>query len=169
MLKISSTLWWICKKGLNLSRMCEEKEHIVMWMICRDDGVGKEWILKHSSFQNFEMNPFILFFSVTPLPTVSVHTVILSTIMLLKDNHIFLLFLFLFFCSFLFFFVLFLVAMQFLMAFLNFFFFFNLKHSRIYMKLESKRDPLKRTNNTNNKIDIHRYLYFSTYLRVINK
>ena len=46
-------------------------------------------------------------------------------------------------------------------------FFFNLKHSRIYMKLESKRDPLKRNNN--NKIDIHRYLYFSTYLRVINK
>ena len=109
-----------------------------------------------------------IFFSVTPLPTVSVHIVILSTIMLLKDNHIFLLFLSLFFCSFLFFFVLFLVAMQFLMAFFNFF--FNLKHSRIYMKLESKRDPLKRNNNNNNnKIDIHRYLYFSTYLRVINK
>lgn len=137
-------------------------------MICWDEGVGKEWILKHSSFQNFEMNPFILFFSVTPLPTVSVHIVILSTIMLLKDNHIFLLFLFLFFCSFLFFFVIFLVAMQILMAFFKFFFFFNLKHSRIYMKLESKRDPLKRNNN-NNKIDIHRYLYFSTYLRVINK
>lgn len=86
--------------------------------------------------------------------------------MLLKDNHIFLLLLFLFF---LFFFVLFLVAMQFLMAFFDFFF-FNLKHSRIYMKLESKRDPLKRNNNNNNnKIDIHRYLYFSTYLRVINK
>ena len=48
-----------------------------------------------------------IFFSVTPLPTVSVHIVILSTIMLLKDNHIFLLFLSLFFCSFLFFFVLF--------------------------------------------------------------
>ena len=63
-----------------------------------------------------------IFFSVTPLPTVSVHIVILSTIMLLKDNHIFLLFLFLFFCSFLFFFVLFLVAMQFLMAFFKFFF-----------------------------------------------
>ena len=63
-----------------------------------------------------------IFFSVTPLPTVSVHIVILSTIMLLKDNHIFLLFPFLFFCSFLFFFVLFLVAMQFLMAFFKFFF-----------------------------------------------
>ena len=148
-------------------------------MICWDEGVGKEWILKHSSFQNFEMNPFMeFFFSVTPLPTVSVHIVILSTIMLLKDNHIFLLFLSLFFCSFLFFFVLFcsflfffvlfLVAMQFLVAFFNFF--LNLKHSRIYMKLESKRDPLKRNNkNNNNKIDIHRYLYFSTYLRVINK
>ena len=154
--------------------MCEEKEHIVMWMICWDEGVGKEWILKHSSFQNFEMNPFILFFSVTPLPTVSVHIVILSTIMLLKDNHIFLLFLFLFFCSFLFFFVLFCSFLFFFWSpcsfwwhFLNFF--FNLKHSRIYMKLESKRDPLKRNNNNNNKIDIHRYLYFSTYLRVINK
>lgn len=104
-----------------------------------------------------------IFFSVTPLPTVSVHIVILSTIMLLKDNHIFLLFLFLFFCSFLFFFW---SPCSFWWHFLIFF--FNLKHSRIYMKLESKRDPLKRNNN-NNKIDIHRYLYFSTYLRVINK
>ena len=91
-------------------------------MICWDEGVGKEWILKHSSFQNFEMNPFMEFFFRDTLAYCSVHIVILSTIMLLKDNHIFLLFLFLFFCSFLFFFVFFLVAMQFLMAFFNFFF-----------------------------------------------
>lgn len=108
---------------------------------------------------------YTIFFRDTLAYCISSHSDIINNYV--TKRH-FLLFLFLFFCSFLFFFVIFLVAMQILMAFFKFFFFFNLKHSRIYMKLESKRDPLKRNNN-NNKIDIHRYLYFSTYLRVINK
>ena len=107
---------------------------------------------------------YTIFFRDTLAYCISSHSDIINNYVTKRQSHFFVVPI----SVFLFFFVLFLVAMQFLMAFLKFFF-FNLKHSRIYMKLESKRDPLKRNNNNNNKIDIHRYLYFSTYLRVINK
>ena len=113
-----------------------------------------------------------IFFPWHPCLLFSSHSDIINNYVTKRQSHFFVvpvsvfLFFFVLFCSFLFFFW---SPCSFWWHFLIFFF-FNLKHSRIYMKLESKRDPLKRNNNNNNnKIDIHRYLYFSTYLRVINK
>ena len=88
-------------------------------MIFWDEGVGKEWILKHSSFQNFEMNPFMeFFFRDTLAYCISSHSDIINNYVTKRQSHFFVVPV----SVFLFFFVLFLVAMQFLMAFLNFFF-----------------------------------------------
>ena len=88
-----------------------------MRMICWDEGVGKEWILKHFFFQNFEMNPFMeFFFRDTFAYCISSHSDIINNYVTKRQSHFFVVPV----SVFLFFFVLFLVAMQFLMAFFKF-------------------------------------------------